>query len=73
MVYTSGTTGRPKGVELTQRNFCYMALMIGEALPEVIDNKKTRLLLFLPLAHVFARFPVSRCCQDGGCWPVFPR
>lgn len=56
IVYTSGTTGKPKGVELTQRNFVYMALMIGDSLPEVIDNKKTRMLLFLPLAHVFARF-----------------
>lgn len=72
VVYTSGTTGRPKGVELTQRNFCYMALMIGEALPEVIDNKKTRLLLFLPLAHVFARFSCFTVLSGRGMLACVP-
>lgn len=72
VVYTSGTTGKPKGVELTQRNFCYMSLMIGEALPEIIDNKKTRLLLFLPLAHVFARFSCFTVLSGRGMLACVP-
>ncbi|MCI6584344.1 MAG: long-chain fatty acid--CoA ligase [Mobiluncus porci] len=72
VVYTSGTTGKPKGVELTQRNFCYMALMIGDALPEVIDNKRTRLLLLLPLAHVFARFASFTVLSGRGMLACIP-
>lgn len=72
VVYTSGTTGKPKGVELTQRNFVYMALMIGDSLPEVIDNKQTRLLLFLPLAHVFARFSAFTVLSGRGMLACVP-
>lgn len=56
IVYTSGSTGRPKGVMLTQRNFCFMTLTIDHMLPGITAAKDSRLLLFLPTAHVFARF-----------------
>jgi len=55
IIYTSGTTGRPKGVELTHGNFTTLALNTVAAIPEVF-NGQGRALLFLPLAHVFARF-----------------
>ncbi|HEX4471951.1 MAG TPA: AMP-dependent synthetase/ligase [Nocardioides sp.] len=55
IIYTSGTTGRPKGCELTHG--CFM-VELGVAVPELsalfeADDAST--LLFLPLAHVFAR------------------
>jgi long-chain acyl-CoA synthetase len=55
LVYTSGTTGRPKGCEITHGNLVSTARnAIQGALAEVtIDGSAT--LLFLPLAHVFAR------------------
>ena len=56
IVYTSGTTGRPKGTVLTHGNFTELALNAHAWMPEVAMGKDSRLLLFLPLAHVFARF-----------------
>jgi long-chain acyl-CoA synthetase len=56
IIYTSGTTGRPKGVELTHRNFSQLAQNTIPEVPEVFAAPGTRTLLFLPLAHVFARF-----------------
>lgn len=63
IIYTSGTTGRPKGVELTHQNMVGLAENGREWMPELLHGKNSRVLLFLPLAHVFARFiqllPVS--------------
>jgi long-chain acyl-CoA synthetase len=56
IIYTSGTTGRPKGVELTHGNFLTLAENTGEKLAEVVKADGASTLLFLPLAHVFARF-----------------
>ncbi|NMM95157.1 AMP-dependent synthetase/ligase [Bifidobacterium oedipodis] len=56
IVYTSGSTGNPKGAELTHRNFVSITLAASDALHEVILDDHPRLLLFLPLAHCFARF-----------------
>ena len=56
IVYTSGSTGAPKGVELTHRNFVSITVAASEALHEMILDDHPRLLLFLPLAHCFARF-----------------
>jgi long-chain acyl-CoA synthetase len=54
IIYTSGTTGRPKGCELSHRNFLFDAhnCMPGLA---ALFNAEASTLLFLPLAHVFAR------------------
>lgn len=55
LVYTSGTTGRPKGCKLTHGNFRFELGAAIEALPELFDDDDAATLLFLPLAHVFAR------------------
>lgn len=56
IIYTSGATGRPKGVELTHKNFTFIGEAGRNGFPEVVMDDNPRTLLFLPLAHVFARF-----------------
>lgn len=52
IIYTSGTTAIPKGVELTQKNiFC----MLDGALNRIKINNQDRFLSFLPLAHILGR------------------
>ena len=61
IIYTSGTTGRPKGCELTHGNFLFEAANVISAkdadatLSNVFQDENASTLLFLPLAHVFAR------------------
>jgi long-chain acyl-CoA synthetase len=54
LIYTSGTTGRPKGCELTHRNFLF-EVGNGMSLLDRFMNADGSLLLFIPLAHVLAR------------------
>ena len=56
IVYTSGSTGNPKGAELTHKNFVSITIAASQALHEVVLDDHPRLRLFLPLAHCFARF-----------------
>lgn len=56
IVYTSGSTDTPKGVELTHRNFAFLVLSALQYMPRAGAWPNRRLLLFLPLSHVFARF-----------------
>ncbi|WP_298456961.1 long-chain fatty acid--CoA ligase [uncultured Cellulomonas sp.] len=56
IIYTSGTTGRPKGAELTHENFYVLVVNAVKGLHEVVATPGARTLLFMPLAHVFARF-----------------
>jgi long-chain acyl-CoA synthetase len=55
LIYTSGTTGRPKGCKLTHGNFRYELGAALPELPELFERDGASTLLFLPLAHVFAR------------------
>ncbi|MEN5075204.1 long-chain fatty acid--CoA ligase [Isoptericola cucumis] len=55
LIYTSGTTGRPKGAQITHGNLALLAVNAVAAVPEVFKDGG-RTLLFLPLAHVFARY-----------------
>ncbi|UVY83113.1 AMP-dependent synthetase/ligase [Brachybacterium sp. NBEC-018] len=55
IIYTSGTTGRPKGVELTHGNFVDTTRSAVTLLGDVVLPPGSRMLMFLPLAHVFAR------------------
>ena len=56
IIYTSGTTGKPKGVELSHANFVELCRNAQGALGAQILHDGARTLLFMPLAHVFARF-----------------
>ncbi|MBE6481240.1 MAG: long-chain fatty acid--CoA ligase [Actinomyces ruminicola] len=56
IIYTSGTTGRPKGVEITHRQAAGLGWNGVRWIPELLNSPDTRLLLFLPLAHAYARF-----------------
>jgi long-chain acyl-CoA synthetase len=64
IIYTSGTTGRPKGCELTHRNLLTVCRAPRAMLPELFDGTGST-LLFLPLAHVFARFVQVACVESG--------
>ncbi|MGC0363106.1 long-chain acyl-CoA synthetase [Rhodococcus sp. 27YEA15] len=55
LVYTSGTTGRPKGCILTHRNFLSEVRGIKTASIGKVAVPGNRILTFLPLAHVLAR------------------
>jgi long-chain acyl-CoA synthetase len=55
LIYTSGTTGRPKGCMLTHGNFQSELVVAVAELKELFDSEDASTLLFLPLAHVFAR------------------
>ena len=65
IVYTSGTTGRPKGCQLTHDNFMALAENATESMKMVVGAEGACTLLFLPLAHVFARFIQVVCVQAG--------
>ena len=65
IIYTSGTTGRPKGCELTHGNFVILSANATAKLKEVVEAEGASTLLFLPLAHVFARFIQVLCVSSG--------
>jgi long-chain acyl-CoA synthetase len=55
IIYTSGTTGRPKGCVLTHGNFLVELDTATEELEALFEDEDASTLIFLPLAHVFAR------------------
>ncbi|MFT4245270.1 MAG: AMP-dependent synthetase/ligase [Micrococcaceae bacterium] len=62
LVYTSGTTGKSKGCELTHGNFVEIAENIILTVPEfLVPKENSRTIMFLPLAHALAR-AVQICC-----------
>ncbi|MBR6439967.1 MAG: long-chain fatty acid--CoA ligase [Aeriscardovia sp.] len=64
IVYTSGSTGIPKGVELTHGMLCCNAYSICMTVPQICYQEGGCYLCFLPLAHIFARamqFAVTAC------------
>jgi long-chain acyl-CoA synthetase len=52
ILYSSGTTGRPRGVMLTQRNLAFNAAAMADAMAGTAENTR---LGVLPLSHIFAR------------------
>jgi long-chain acyl-CoA synthetase len=64
LVYTSGTTGRPKGCMITHGNFVHVTRHALGELSEVVRTGETT-LMFLPLAHIFARIVQVACVMNG--------
>jgi long-chain acyl-CoA synthetase len=73
IIYTSGTTGRPKGCEITHGNLLAdVRNAVQGALVDLFDITGSSTLLFLPLAHSFARIIQVGCLESGailGHWP----
>jgi long-chain acyl-CoA synthetase len=64
IVYTSGTTGPPKGCVLTHRNVSAAVRMYGDAL--ALGREPFSIFMFLPLAHVLARVAQFVVLDRGG-------
>ncbi|WGX94705.1 long-chain fatty acid--CoA ligase [Nocardioides sp. L-11A] len=64
LIYTSGTTGRPKGCMLTHDNFQTELCVAVAELERLFDTEGASTLLFLPLAHVFARIIQVGCVKS---------
>lgn len=64
LIYTSGTTGKPKGCMLTHGNFMFELGVAVDELHELFDKEGAATLLFLPLAHVFARIIQVGCVKS---------
>jgi long-chain acyl-CoA synthetase len=62
LVYTSGTTGVPKGAMITHKNLIFTSWSVSESIK---NDPSYETLLFLPLAHVFARLIVYACFRTG--------
>ena len=64
LVYTSGTTGRPKGCALTHGNLIWDTRQAMAALGDMLDDQSST-LAFLPLAHILARVVQVACVTQG--------
>ncbi|WP_053387332.1 AMP-dependent synthetase/ligase [Leucobacter japonicus] len=64
IVYTSGTTGDPKGAQITHRNLVGQVLNTAEAYTEVVHDRGNT-ILFLPLTHVLGRALQLICIANG--------
>ncbi|MDT0183738.1 AMP-dependent synthetase/ligase [Microbacterium sp. ARD31] len=64
LIYTSGTTGKPKGCMITHGNFMFELGVAVDELHELFDREGASTLLFLPLAHVFARIIQIGCVKS---------
>src|SRR6185312_12877161 len=66
IIYTSGTTGRPKGCELSHGNLLADVRNVMHGwLPAIFETPGASTLLFLPLAHSFARIIQVGCLESG--------
>ncbi|BDR52971.1 AMP-binding protein [Bombiscardovia nodaiensis] len=55
IIYTSGSTAAPKGVEMTHEHYCTLAKNLTAFIPDLVNDENGSILLFLPQAHTFAR------------------
>jgi long-chain acyl-CoA synthetase len=64
LVYTSGTTGRPKGCVITHGNFIWDVRQVVSTMPDLFLAGSST-LMFLPLAHILARVVQVGCVTEG--------
>jgi long-chain acyl-CoA synthetase len=64
VVFTSGTSGRPKGAIITHRNFVGQVLAVSAGYQDVV-RPDGNTVIFLPLAHVLARGLQLICLAKG--------
>lgn len=64
LVYTSGTTGEPKGAMLTHANYT-AALDAHRIRLDMLDPDKDVSMAFLPLSHIFEKGFTYVCLMDG--------
>ena len=64
LLYTSGTTGKPKGVTLTHKNFVAQVSMVDEIMPMYQEDK---IVIVLPLYHVYGLANGLVCGLSNGC------
>ena len=69
IVFTSGTTGDPKGVVLTHRNISSNAATLASVVPL---GPETRLLSILPLSHMYGLNPGFLAPLVAGASVVYP-
>ncbi len=69
VMFTSGTTGEPKGTMLTHRNLLSNAIAATQIFP---IGPKQRLLSFIPLSHIFEQGPGFFCVLVAGASVVYP-
>jgi long-chain acyl-CoA synthetase len=69
IVYTSGTTGRPKGCMQTQGNLCTNVVQNLDAVQAMLGQDEVT-LLFLPLAHTLTKI-ISLVCVEWGAKLAF--
>ena len=65
IVYTSGTTGRPKGCVITHSNLLFVVRTLVATTGPVVQQPGARTVLFLPLAHVLGRGAQVYCAMGG--------
>lgn len=65
IIYTSGTTGNPRGAIITHGNMIELSKSAYEPLRDIISAPGSSTLLFVTLAHVFARLISVMCVQYG--------
>ncbi|MCU0233857.1 MAG: AMP-binding protein, partial [Thermoanaerobaculales bacterium] len=71
VMYTSGTTGTPKGIRFSHRNIVFKRFARALALPEIGEDD--RFLCYLPLFHTFGRFLEMTGCVFWGATYCFAR
>ena len=64
LVYTSGTTGRPKGCVVTHGNLIWEVRQVVSKMEHLFTNDGST-LMFLPLAHILARVVQVGCVTRG--------